>query len=254
MKIKGKFAPLTDELGYDPRFKELNDLEKLMYVLIIHTCHMTRHQAPTDPNYYRMQYGIRHRYAEVKQAISKCQAVYKQLSNKCGKLSLLNSPTYRNEIRLEEETEEEVDTERRIENKTTTFNQPQKLLERQANEDGKKEIEEKFNVFWSAYKRKEGKEDAKKAFTKLLKEIREESGKVALFEAMLLGLKKQEPRHQKLINEGTVEFIPLPGTWIRGQRWKDEVYKNAVANQDRQDKRQFIDGLKLANSQGASGV
>jgi hypothetical protein len=111
MKIKGKFAPLTDELGYDPRFKELNDLEKLMYVLIIHTCHMTRHQAPTDPNYYRMQYGIRHRLAEVKQAISKCQATYKQLRCNSGKLSLINSATYESQICLEEETEEEVDIE-----------------------------------------------------------------------------------------------------------------------------------------------
>lgn len=117
-KIHGKFAPLTDELGYDPRFKGLTVLEKLLYLLIIHTTHMTHHQAPTDPRYYQLQYGLRAKSGQIVAAIRRLTDVYPKLrctSSGVNKtLSLLNSPTYKigNRLEVEEEIEREVDIER----------------------------------------------------------------------------------------------------------------------------------------------
>jgi hypothetical protein len=110
-KIRGKFAPLTEELGWDDRFKiQLKTaLDKLMYLLIIHTCHMTRHQAPTDPRYYQLQYGLRARSGAIAASIRRLSVVYPRLKCSNGKLSLLNSITYKPEICLEEEVEEEVE-------------------------------------------------------------------------------------------------------------------------------------------------
>lgn len=111
-KIKGKFAPLTEELGWDDRFKlDLTDLERLMFLLIIHTSHMTRHRAPINPTYYRLQYGVRARTHQIKRAISHIMRVYTKLSCIDGKLSLLNSITYENEKRLEVEVEVEGERE-----------------------------------------------------------------------------------------------------------------------------------------------
>lgn len=94
-KIKGRFAPLTDELGNDERFLlECDDFEKLMYILIIFTCHMTHHQAPINPLYYRKRYGIRARYGHITNTIRTLCERFPQLKCSDGKLSLLNSATY----------------------------------------------------------------------------------------------------------------------------------------------------------------
>jgi len=102
-RIKGRFAPLTEELGSDPRWVlDCSDFEKLMYVLIIYTCHMTHHQAPVYPRYYRLRYGIKTRKHLVKHAIDTLLQRFPKL--KCSEdgnyktLSLLNSPTYESEI------------------------------------------------------------------------------------------------------------------------------------------------------------
>lgn len=114
-KINGKFAPITDELGYDPRFKELNQLEQLLYLLIIHTTHMTRHQAPTDPRYYQLQYGLKAKRGAIVSAMCRLTVVYPKLkctsSGGIKTLSLLNSPTYKSQICLEEDIEEETEQE-----------------------------------------------------------------------------------------------------------------------------------------------
>jgi hypothetical protein len=270
MRIKGKFAPLTDELGYDPRFKELNDLEKLMYVLIIHTCHMTRHQAPTDPNYYRMQYGVQHRSYQIRQAIDKLLTTYRQLrandsptdcqrsandsptdcqrsandsptdcqrSAKSKTLSLINSATYKSQIRLEEETEVEIEIERRKENKTSAFTAPLKALPSHDVSEVEKFADEKFDIFWGAYKRKEGKEDAIKAWTQAFKDKSKKWISVEeaedLFPKIMEGLSKQEQKHTQLLSEGAPQFIPLPATWVRGKRWQDEVSNVQSNKQER---------------------
>lgn len=135
-KISGKFAPLTEELGNDPRFlSELTDFQKLMFILIIYTCHMTHHKAPVNPNYYKKRYNIGSPNSAIVKAIEKIMELYPKLRISLGGgkeplrlgleagkdsvrsrlerskvfISMQNSKTYKNEIRLEEEVEEEVD-------------------------------------------------------------------------------------------------------------------------------------------------
>ena len=120
-KIKGRFAPLTDELGYDDRFKlELTDFERLMYLLIIHTTHMTRHQAPQNPQYYKLQYGLNARKSQIEHAINTLKGVFPKLRTSEGKLSLINSTTYENQKCLEEEVEEEEEREEERKPKIST--------------------------------------------------------------------------------------------------------------------------------------
>ena len=63
-----------------------------------------------------------------------------------------------------------------------------------------------FEEFWKNYPRKDAKKDAEKAFTTI---------KAPLAEIMA-GVKKLKAENRKK------EFIPLAGSWLRGERWKDE--------------------------------
>ena len=98
-RIKGRFAPLTEELGSDERFLlQCTDLEKLLYLLIIYTCHMTRHQAPINPKYYRSRFGVRAHSNQIHTAINSLLNRFPKLHCQDGKLSLLNSVTYESQI------------------------------------------------------------------------------------------------------------------------------------------------------------
>lgn len=117
MKIKGRFAPLTDELGDDERFIiQSTDLDKLLYVLVIYTCHMTRHKAPKDPNFYKKRYGMRSKTGQIADSLRRLADMYPRLSWGEKSLSLLNSVTYKNEICTEEEKEQEIKEEKEQEN------------------------------------------------------------------------------------------------------------------------------------------
>lgn len=80
----------------------------------------------------------------------------------------------------------------------------------------KKEIsllsKERFDLFWEKYPRKDGKKDAfnawekQKCFNGHFEFIME---KVELFNSYCSGKEKK--------------FIPLPATWINGERWNDEM-------------------------------
>lgn len=94
-RIKGKFCPLTDELGNDERFIiNSTDLDKLMYVLVMYTCHMTYHKAPSDARFYKIRYGLRAKLVQIKGSLERLRGLYKGLSWVDGKVSLLNSATY----------------------------------------------------------------------------------------------------------------------------------------------------------------
>jgi hypothetical protein len=98
-RIKGRFAPLTEELGSDERFLiGCSDLEKLLYILIIYTCHMTHHQAPIDPSYYQRRFILRARKHQIKSAIEAICLRFPMLKCSNEKLSLLNSATYESQI------------------------------------------------------------------------------------------------------------------------------------------------------------
>ena len=66
------------------------------------------------------------------------------------------------------------------------------------------------------YPRKEAKKDALKAFQKLKPDS-------ALIEKMLAALDQQKKSEAWKKDGG--QYIPLPASWIRGERWEDEIKK-----------------------------
>lgn len=70
-----------------------------------------------------------------------------------------------------------------------------------------------FDRFWEAYPRRQGKEAARKAWTK----IRPDD---ALLAEMLSALERQRASDQWQRDGG--QFIPYPATWLNGRRWEDE--------------------------------
>lgn len=70
-----------------------------------------------------------------------------------------------------------------------------------------------FDRFWEAYPRRQGKEAARKAWTK----IRPDD---ALLAEMLAALERQRASDQWRRDGG--QFIPYPATWLNGRRWEDE--------------------------------
>ena len=79
-----------------------------------------------------------------------------------------------------------------------------------------------FDKFWERYPKKRAKAQAKKAWSK----VRLTRG---LFAEIIEALEAQKltPDWQK--NEG--QYIPLPATWINGQRWEDEIFVGVQAKQ-----------------------
>ena len=71
-----------------------------------------------------------------------------------------------------------------------------------------------FALFWNAYPRKEGKENARKAFSKL-------NVDGGLMDILLKAIEKQKGSAQWQESGG--QFIPYPATWLNGKRWEDEV-------------------------------
>jgi hypothetical protein len=70
-----------------------------------------------------------------------------------------------------------------------------------------------FSAFWTAYPRHEAKKDAQKAWSKL-------NPSPELVERIIAALTWQ--REQESWQKDDGQYIPLPATWIRGERWEDE--------------------------------
>jgi hypothetical protein len=69
-----------------------------------------------------------------------------------------------------------------------------------------------FDDFWAIYPRKVAKKDARKAWASLGNGQME-----AAIDALPL-----QARHWQALGTG-VEFIPYPASWLRGERWEDEL-------------------------------
>lgn len=70
-----------------------------------------------------------------------------------------------------------------------------------------------FQDFWDAYPRREAKKDALKAWSQL-----HPSDEVIT--QMLEALSWQTQQDSWVRDDG--QYIPLPASWIRGERWTDE--------------------------------
>ena len=79
-----------------------------------------------------------------------------------------------------------------------------------------------FEEFWIEYPKKQGKKDAQKAFSKL--KLDKE-----LFEKIMQAIKTQKNNSDWVKENG--KYIPLPATWIRGERWEDEIIQTFTNSQ-----------------------
>ncbi len=73
--------------------------------------------------------------------------------------------------------------------------------------------DESFNRFWLAYPKKKARLDALKAWTALKPQL-------VLVEEILSALDWQTRSYEWRKNGGM--FVPLPASWLRGERWTDE--------------------------------
>lgn len=73
---------------------------------------------------------------------------------------------------------------------------------------------EGFDEFWKAYPRKVAKAEARKAWQQTEK-IRPP------IEQLIAAIKAQSGTEQWMRGNG--QFIPYAATWLRGERWEDEV-------------------------------
>lgn len=83
-------------------------------------------------------------------------------------------------------------------------------------------IEEKFNIFWSKYPKRVGKEKAKKAFFKICLDD-------VVFSKILDALEKFKNTSDWKKDKG--QFIPYPASWINQKRWEDEFEVDINSNQ-----------------------
>lgn len=89
------------------------------------------------------------------------------------------------------------------ESRSSHFVQRQRTLELRC-------TKEQFHEFWMLYPKKKGKRMAQRNYMKLPKDLHD--GIILALKAQLPSMKKTEAR-----------FIPYPATWLRDERWEDEV-------------------------------
>lgn len=80
-----------------------------------------------------------------------------------------------------------------------------------------KNIDPRFDVFWEAYPKHKGKEEAKKAFAKI-------SLSDDLFRVMLSAIEASKNTEGWKKDGG--QYIPYPSTWLNQKRWEDEFSVN----------------------------
>ena len=104
-------------------------------------------------------------------------------------------------------TENEIEYENEIESEDDSEN------DRASSSSQRSAVEERFDLFWTAYPKKTGKGYARKIFLKIA------PGK-ELFEKMMAALEKAKHCEQWKKDRG--QFIPYPSTWLNQERWDDD--------------------------------
>jgi len=103
-------------------------------------------------------------------------------------------------------------------------------------------VEEWFDVFWKAYPRKLGKQNAKKSWLKIWKTkgVTED-----LFPVIMHGLDVSNQWWR--LNQNETRFILHASTWLNGRHWEDELEGEIAEAQQRVVKNQMIEGDHYAN-------
>lgn len=83
-------------------------------------------------------------------------------------------------------------------------------------EQNRKEYIVRFDRFWSAYPRKDKKQDSLKIFVRLKPDD-------ILLQKMLAAIERQKQTEQWQDRK----YIPMPSTWLNGKRWEDDVQEES---------------------------
>ena len=81
-------------------------------------------------------------------------------------------------------------------------------------------IDIQFEQFWNLYPKKEKKKETRKWFEK-------HKPNQELFNKILVNLEKQKKSKQW----ANKQFIPLPSSWLNGERWEDEITNDNFSKQ-----------------------
>jgi len=76
-----------------------------------------------------------------------------------------------------------------------------------------KGVDDRFEKFWKAYPRKQGKGAAEKAWKRIHVN--------GAFDSLLTALENQKQTEQWRKDNG--QFVPNPATWLNQRRWEDEI-------------------------------
>jgi len=109
------------------------------------------------------------------------------------------------------------------------INPQSKVKERKGKESNVK-LEGMFDKFWHEYPYKEKKKDAKRIFIKL-------NMTDHFFNLVMDNLAKVKTTEKWTKENG--KYIPLPTTWLNGERWNDEI----IGTEDRSPKKTGIEGV-----------
>lgn len=104
----------------------------------------------------------------------------------------------------------------------------------------------RFDTFWAAFPRKQGKGAARKAWSKI-------NASEDLVNRMLSAIAHQLTTEQWLKNQG--EFIPFPATWLNQERWEDEgvkIYQNRTEAFSGPKKAFLLDGKYKTHEEWAA--
>lgn len=71
-----------------------------------------------------------------------------------------------------------------------------------------------FEEFWSLWPKKQGKQDAEKAWNKIKPDA-------SLFDTIRTAIEQQ--KHSQQWTKDSGQYIPLPATWLNAKRWEDEL-------------------------------
>jgi SOS response regulatory protein OraA/RecX len=100
-----------------------------------------------------------------------------------------------------------------------------------------------FADFWTAYPRKVGKGDARKAYACAARKVKPEAILDALrrqTEAGVFGCERQ--------------FVPYPASWLRGERWDDEIGMAAVRSAADDAAERWRDACRRGDERGKAAI
>lgn len=97
------------------------------------------------------------------------------------------------------------------------------------------DVFEKFDLFWKAYPRKENKGKARAAWKKYKCD--------KLIDCILQAVEKYKQTEQWTKDKG--RYIPMPSTWLNGERWNDEPTANTSTNNWKHQDQNFTPPEKL---------